>query len=151
MCTKGLNQWEVIYNIWARGSSDRPGKLVQFTVQNKKICFFSVMLSCVTTCSSIAPKRGMYFLGEVQHIWFLLDSTSLTRVNSSEKWLMPVRMYSENAPVRFFIPMQSLQHYMCLWGRNMKNGIFFFLIKSICTLSFSFYAFIFSVLYLHRP
>lgn len=27
------------------------------------------MLSCVTTCSSIAPKRGMDFFGEVQHIW----------------------------------------------------------------------------------
>lgn len=123
MCTKGLNQWEVIYNIWGRSCCDRPGKLVQFTVQDKQICFFSVVLLCVTTCSSIAPKRGMDFPGEVQHIWLF---AGLHRPDPCELfWKVPVRMYSESAPSSVFHPNVKSAALHVPLGKEHEKQYFF--------------------------
>lgn len=124
MCTKGLNQWEVIYN-WGRGCCDRPGKLVQFTVQDKQICFFSVMLSCVTTCSSIAPKRRMDFPGEVRHIWL---SAGLHRPDPSELFWKVINARQDvqwECPLFCFSSQRKVCSVTCAFGEGTWKTVFF--------------------------
>lgn len=56
-------------------------------------------------CHRLLPQKEEWtFLGKYNTFDCLLDCTGLTRVNSSEKWLMPIRMYSENASRSVFHP-----------------------------------------------
>lgn len=137
VCTLGLNQWEVIYNIWGQGC--RVTSLGSWCDSGNRtdIQRQRVALEC-----HVGPphthlhrsKRGMSFSETLPHIWSSVTTCLIApprplwtflswKVNNNSH---TSEMYSANAALSVFIqkPLKLQIQYACLWGEEHWKVIY---------------------------